>query len=226
MKGFPSFATIAALMGDPARALMLDLLMDGEAHSASALAEAAGVSPQTASGHLARMRDARLVEMEARGRHRFYRLGGHRVAEAVEGLALLADDLPQEKVQSSRDIRAARTCYDHLAGRLGVALTQAMMKAGYLRLRGEAFHLTGSGRRFLEEDLGLDVEAALGKRRKFARACLDWSEREPHLAGSLGAALAERSLQAGWVARQAEGRGLTVTRKGQAAFRRHFGVAL
>lgn len=214
-------------MGDPARALMLDLLMDGAAHSASALAEAAGVSPQTASGHLARMRDARLVGVDAKGRHRFYRLGGHRVAEAVEALALAADDLPcKEASPPVRDIRTARTCYDHLAGRLGVALTQALIKAGYLRLRGEEFSLTSSGRRFLEEDLGVDVEAALGKRRRFARACLDWSEREPHLAGALGAALAERSLQAGWVVRQAEGRGLTVTRKGQSVFRRRFGLAL
>ncbi len=227
MSDQPPYAAIASLFGDPARALMVDVLMDGSSHSASELAEVAGISPQTASGHLAKLKGAGLLAMEASGRHRLYRLANHRVAEAVEVLSLLAADMPVRWARAPRrDIRTARICYDHLAGRLGVELTRALLRSRHIRHADGEFLLTRSGRRFLAEVVGVNVDGALRERRSFACACLDWSERESHMAGSLGAALASRCFHAGWVTRQAEGRGLSLTRKGEAAFRKHFGLKL
>lgn len=226
MKDQPSYVVVAALLGDTARALMIDVLMDGEPHPALALAGVANVSPQTASGHLSKLREAGLVAMTVSGRHRLYRLANHRVADAVEALSLIAVDMPGKKRAPRRDIVTARTCYDHLAGRLGVALAGALLRQGHLKNGDGEFVLTRKGRAFLTDIIGVDVEAADRERRAFARPCLDWSERAPHVAGALGAALAHRGFHAGWVVRQAEGRGLSLSHKGESAFKRHFGVVL
>src|SRR5690606_9752140 len=185
----------------------------------SELAFAAGVTPQTASSHLAKLTDAGLLAVEKQGRHRYYRLAGPAVAEALEPLSHLAPGsrVPERRQAQLRrvgELRLARFCYDHLAGRLGVALTDALIKRRFLRREESDFRLGPSGRAFLEE-LGVDVVAAEGQRRHFARCCLDWSERRPHLGGALGAALADQLLRRKWLRRDRTPRKAVVTALGE-----------
>jgi DNA-binding transcriptional ArsR family regulator len=190
-------AGVAALLADPARAAMLDRLLAGRALSAGELARGAGVTAPTASAHLRRLLDGGLVAVEAQGRHRYYRLAGPPVAEAVEALARLARPLPVRSLRQSQRaeaLRFARTCYDHLAGVVGVAAAAALERDGALRpAGGRDYELTAAGERLLG-GLGVDVAAVARRRRAFARRCLDWTERAPHLSGALGAALLERQL--------------------------------
>lgn len=217
----PSFALVGALIGVPARANMMAALMDGRAQTASELAFVAGVTPQTASSHLAKLTDAGLLAVEKQGRHRYYRFASPAVAEAIEPLTHLTPSsrVPERRralVRRVGDLRSARLCYDHLAGRLGVALTDSLLKRRYLR-RVEGDFLVGpKGRAFLD-DLGIDVVAAESQRRHFARCCLDWSERRPHLGGALGAALAERLLRNKWLRRDRKSRKVIMTSLGEAA---------
>ena len=217
----PSFAVVGALIGVPARANMMAALMDGRAQTATELAFVAGVTPQTASSHLAKLTEAGLLAVERQGRHRYYRLAGPAVAEALEPLTHLTPNrrVPERRRAHARrvgELRSARMCYDHLAGRLGVALTDSLLKRRYMRRVGGDFKLGPKGRGFLVE-LGVDVEAAEGQRRHFARCCLDWSERRPHLGGALGAALAERLMAAKWLKRDRKSRKVVVTAAGEAA---------
>jgi len=195
--------------------------MDGAAHAAAELAEAARVSAPTASAHLSKMAAAGLVAVEAAGRHRRYSLAGADVAAAVEALAALAPP-PTEPRARMQALAEARTCYDHLAGRLGVAVARSLVRRGALERSGDRFALTPSGRAYFTETLGVDVEAALREKRPLARCCLDWTEREPHLAGALGAALARRCLEAGWVERRQASRALKVTSAGSSIFLSQF----
>jgi DNA-binding transcriptional ArsR family regulator len=226
MTGDADIAAVAALIGEPARAAVLDALLDGGALPASELARRAGVTPSTTSAHLARLTAGGLLLCEPAGRERRYRLASPDVAEVLEALARIA---PRREVRSLRGagraeaIRAARTCYDHLAGRLGVDVTEALVGRGALVLRDSAYEVTASGEALLAE-LGVDVATARGRRRSFARACLDWSERRPHLAGSLGAALADAFLARRWVERRPADRGLKVTPAGRRELTR-LGVA-
>jgi DNA-binding transcriptional ArsR family regulator len=209
-------------MGDPTRANMLAALMDGRAWTAKELALAARVTPQTASGHLAQLTAGGLVTVAAQGRHRYYRLAGPPVAQAVEALmALTLESAPRHrpKTRASAALSEARTCYDHLAGRLGVALHDALMAQDCFRPAEGGYELTASGRRTLA-GLGLDLDAIARERRPLARPCLDWSERRPHLAGALGAALAAHCFACGWVERVAGTRALRITRAGEAALER------
>lgn len=226
------FAEIAALAGDPARASMLHALMDGRALTASELAAVAGVAPATASGHLARLLDAGLLAVEKQGRHRYYRLASAMVAQMVESLMQVASALspPRRVATGPRDaaLRTARTCYDHIAGQLGVALADGLVAAGHVDLSADGGLVTDQGVAFLSE-LGIDLSSeASGRRttRALCRPCLDWSERRPHLAGRLGAALFETSLAVGWVRKREGSRALAVTRKGEAAYRERFGIVL
>ena len=217
----PSTAIAAALIGVPARANILGALMDGRALTASELAYHAGVSPQTTSSHLAKLADAKLIAVEKQGRHRYYRLAGAAVAEALELLALIVPQRPVPPRRRSREVeetRAARFCYDHLAGALGTGLTEAMQARGLLRPAERDFEVTAAGEAFFRT-LGLEPEALRGLRRAFARQCLDWSERRPHLAGSLGAGFARVALERRWIRRAREGRRVFVAPAGQAAFR-------
>jgi DNA-binding transcriptional ArsR family regulator len=226
------FAEVAALAGDPARAGMLHALMDGRALTASELAQVAGVTPQTASGHLARMVTAGLVKVEKQGRHRYHRLASPAVARMMESIMQVASGLDAMRpapVTGPRDaaLRAARTCYDHLAGRLGVALADGLVAGGHVELADDAGIVTEGGLALLGR-LGIDVaslSAARGKRaRILCRPCLDWSERRPHLAGAVGAALCARSFEEGWIRRIAGTRAVAVTPKGQRLFREMLGV--
>ncbi len=226
------FAEVAALAGDPARAGMLHALMDGRALTATELAQVAGITPQTASGHLGRMAAAGLVQVEKQGRHRYHRLASPAVARMMESIMQVAsglDGMRPAPVTGPRDaaLRAARTCYDHLAGRLGVALADGLVAGGHVELASDAGLVTGAGIALFDR-LGIDVaslSAARGKRaRVLCRPCLDWSERRPHLAGAVGAALCSQSLEEGWIRRIAGTRAVAVTPKGQTLFREVFGV--
>ena len=206
----------------PARANMLTALMNGESLTASDLAWHAGVTPQTASGHLARMTEAELIRVNAQGRHRYYKLASPRVAQMLESIFLVVSDqtMPRRRIPSYVDtvMRDARTCYDHLAGRLGVALADALTGRGYVRLSEDGGTTTRLGDKFLA-GWGIDLAAAADQRRSFCRPCLDWSERRPHIAGALGAHLADRCLALDWVQRRKDSRALTITRQGLRGFK-------
>lgn len=218
----------AALLGDPTRATMLDALMDGRARPAGELARTAGIAPSTASEHLARLVAGRLLVVEPSGRERLYRLASADVAEVLEALSRLGSEQPVSSLRAAgrRDaLQAARTCYDHLAGRLGVAVTDALIARDVLRSHDGSFELSEDGAVFLAE-IGVDVDGARARKRVFARSCLDWSERRPHLAGALGAALADAALGHGWVRRRPNDRALDVTPHGVAALRERLGVSV
>jgi DNA-binding transcriptional ArsR family regulator len=224
----PYIAEVAALIGDPARANMLLALKDEGALTASDLAQIAGVAPQTASGHLAKLTQAGLATVERRGRHRFYRLAGARVADALETLIGLAVSGPPRRGQPGpRDeaMRYARTCFDHLAGRLGVALAWSLVAQGSLAAEDLRFVVTGDGEaRFAA--FGLDLASLRRGRRPVTRSCLDWSERRPHLGGALAAALLTRAETLGWIERDKTSRAVTLSEAGRQGFRETFGLDL
>lgn len=224
MKEGPVIAAVAALVGDPARANMLTALMDGRALTVSELSQAAGVALPTASGHLSKLEAAGLLLAEQQGRHRYYRLSGHDVAQVLEGLMGLAQRTGAVRVRTGpRDaaLREARVCYDHLAGERGVMLMQALADRGWIT-DPESPALTPSAHAPLSV-LGIDVAALERSRRPVFRTCLDWSERRGHLGGGLGAAVLECILKRGW-ARRGEGRVVIFSPSGTAAFRNAFGI--
>jgi len=214
---------IAAAIGEPARARMLLCLMDGHARTGTELAVVAEVSPSTASVHLDRLKTAHLVNVLAQGKHRFYSLAGPDVARALEGLSGLSGGAHDKFVPSTPSrLRAARTCYDHLAGTSGVLLHDRLAALGWL-LTGAAYDVTPRGNKALEA-LGIDIEATRALRRRFACACLDWSERRPHLGGALGAALLKVALKRRWVVQDLDSRALGVTSFGRRELLARFGV--
>jgi DNA-binding transcriptional ArsR family regulator len=228
MTGDADIAAVATLIGDGTRARFLCELMSGKSRRASELASAAGVSRATASFHLGKLLAANLVEVETHGRHRTYRLAGPEVAQAIEALQRIA---PRQAIRSLRAAdsahahRCARFCYDHLAGRLAIELVDAMTTTGLMTLAGDQFEPSEQGVSWFGE-LGIDVPRLRAARRSFARACLDWSERRPHLAGALGAALAERFLELDWIERAPRGRAVTPTPAGRAHLRTALGLDL
>jgi len=230
-----AFAEVAALAGDPARAAMLHALMDRRALTASELARAAGITPQTASGHLARMAVAGLLAVEKQGRHRYHRLASPAVAQMMESIMQVASGLDRIRprlVVGPRDaaLRAARTCYDHLAGRLGVALADALVEGGRVELASDGGMVTDAGIAFFGRiGIDLDVPATRSGRRSARvlwRPCLDWSERRPHLAGTIGAALCAHCFGKGWIRRNNGTRAVTITPKGRLVFRDEFEARL
>ncbi len=233
MTGPGSFVEISALAGDPARAMMLHALMDGRALTASELASVAGVAPQTASGHLARLAAAGLVSVERQGRHRYHRLASASVAHMIEAIMQVSAEVapparPLATGPRNEALRAARTCYDHLAGRLGVALSDAFVDQGYVELGPDAGSVTASGLACLER-IGIDTAALAGSgksRRVLCRPCLDWSERRPHLAGALGASLCTRAFESGWIRRIEGTRAVAVTPAGRRHFRERLGLEI
>jgi DNA-binding transcriptional ArsR family regulator len=205
-------APVASLIGDPTRIAMLAALAEGRSLPAGDLARRAGVHPATATAHLRRLVEGGLVVVRAQGRHRYHELAGPRVAAAVEAMAQLAPATPVRSLRSDRAARTlaeARTCYDHLAGRRGVELRDRLLAVDALRMLDDRDHeLTSAGRRLMAE-MGVELPELDRTRRVFARTCLDWTQRRPHLAGALPAALTHRMLDLGWVSR-ATGRGLHV----------------
>ena len=241
-RGDADIAAVASLLADPARCKVLLALDDGRALPASVLADEAGVSRSTASSHLGKLADAGLLSVEAHGRHRYYRLAGPEVGELLEHLVRLA---PPHPVRSLREgtraarLRSARTCYDHLAGRLGVQIMGSLLDREVL-VGGDgrydprrdshdalssaghdiAYELTDRGRDFLT-DAGVEIPST---RRPMVRYCVDWTEQRHHLSGALGRAVLDRTLSAGWVKRSSRGRAVTVTDKGRNALADAFGI--
>lgn len=223
MKEGPVISTIAALIGDPARANMLTALMDGRALTVSELAAAANVALPTASGHLTKLDAAGLLKAEKQGRHRYYRLSGADVGEVLEGLMGLAERTGATRVRTGpKDaaLRQARLCYDHLAGERGVAMLAAMQARGFIK-GDDVLRLTEPGRTFIGE-FGIALDTLERGKRPVCRACLDWSERRNHLGGALGAAMLAKMIERRW-ARDEGNRVVSFSPDGSRNFQRLFG---
>lgn len=215
----PRFAKIAAMIGDPTRARMLSALMGGGFLAAGELAQAAGVTPQTASTHIAKLVDSELVVARTQGRHRYFRLADADIAHALEALSLVAErsaGAGKWEQGAYKPLKAARTCYSHLAGELGVKLFEGLLARGTLVPQDGHFALTETGREELA-DLGVELPSSSATRR-FAYPCLDWSERRDHLAGTLAVAMLEQGIEKGWLLRTKDSRALTLTRSGELAW--------
>lgn len=226
MSSNPDLATVAALIADPARAIMLSALMDDVALPAGELARLARITPQTASSHLAKLVKGKLVSMTHSGRHHYFRLSHGDVARMLESLALIAPAAQARNLKDSLERKAiyrARTCYDHLAGELGVTLTHKLLDKGIILPYGEIYEVTKAGEAWLNT-FGIDLLQLRRKHRVFARACLDWSERKPHVAGSLGAVLLQRLFELEWIVRVKDSRAVMVTESGRHSFKAEFGI--
>ena len=221
-------AEVAALVGDPARANMLSALLDGRSLTATDLAYTAGVSPQTASGHLAKLLAARLVLLAQHGRHRYYRLAGPDVGHMLEAIAnVAASGPPRFRPLSKKDaaMRQARICYDHMAGVLAVRVAEWLAARDFVILGNEAGEVTPAGVDFLSK-FGVDLSRAQAKRRIFCRPCVDLTERRLHIGGAVGAALASRCLELKWIERVRDSRAVTVTPAGRGGFREMFEISI
>jgi DNA-binding transcriptional ArsR family regulator len=224
MKTGPDIAMIAALVGDPARCNMLTALMSGRALTASELAQEAGVTPQTASSHLAKLEGGQLITPQKQGRHRYYRISGPEVAAALESLMVLATRAGVRVRTGPKDpaLRRARVCYDHLAGSFGVRMLDAMTEKKFIRQHKGTVALTPEGEQFIAK-FGIDLAGLTETRRPLCKACLDWSARRSHLAGALGAAMLARLTELKWARRDPGNRIVVFTPKGEAQFAALFG---
>lgn len=214
--------TFGRLLGDRTRAGILTLLLDGRALTGTELARHLQVAPSTVSEHLGTLLDGGLVRVEAQGRHRYWRLAGPDVAELLETMGAAAPDVAPVPTRAPHALAVARSCYDHLAGSLGVAIYCSLEADGHLVDEGDRTSITPSGDERLA-GLGVDVDALRAGRRPVARSCLDWTERSPHLAGAAGAALFDALLRRRWVRKAAQPRAVTVTDAGRRELEREFG---
>ena len=227
------FSEVAALLGSPDRTAMLQALMDGRAASSSELARIAGVAVQTASGHLSRLTESGLVIGEKQGRRHYHRLASATVARMIESIMLVASELEPQRTPRAigpreAALRFARTCYDHLAGRLGVAVADSMVEKGYVELSEDSGIVTTTGVAFFNR-LGLDLGLLYSRHKNgpahlLCRPCLDWNEGRPHLAGAFGAALCAHCFEQRWIKRMAGTSALLVTPEGSRVFREQFGA--
>lgn len=222
----PNVATVASLLCDQSRSTILTSLMDGRFHTASELAYMASITPQTASFHLTKLIEGNLIILEKQGRHRYYKLAGEEVAHIIESFLAVS---PPPEVRSLRQssqlklLQNARTCYDHLAGKLGVEITQALLTKGYLEKNEREFIVTPKGEQFFI-DFGINLQDLKRKRRSFSHTCLDWSERCHHLAGSLGNGLLQHFLDFNWIVQVPTIRAIKVTEKGKVGFKEVFDI--
>jgi DNA-binding transcriptional ArsR family regulator len=224
MREGPDISRIANLVGDPARANMLTALMGGTALTASELALEAGVTLPTASSHLAKLTAGGLLKLSVQGRHRYFALAGPQIAAMLESITGVAATVGPQRVRPGpRDkaMREARVCYDHLAGEMAVAMLDGLLKRGLLVREGEGLRPGGDAQSFFAER-GIDLSALSGQRRPLCRACLDWSVRRSHLAGSLGAAILDKVLSERWARREPGGRAVAFSPKGRQTFRSTF----
>jgi DNA-binding transcriptional ArsR family regulator len=246
MDGEPDITQVASLLADGARAKILQALGDNRALPASVLSDEAGVAASTASSHLKKLVEGGMLEMEKHGRHRYYRLAGPHVADLLEALARVAPPAPVKSLREgtrAQAVRFARTCYDHLAGRLGTELMASMIERGMLAggdgnfdpSQADEDRLSAPGwdvdyrltERGVEELSAVGIElGALPKQRRLIRYCIDWSEQRHHLAGALGAAVAERTMELGWVKRADKTRALHITDEGFEGLKQTFGIDL
>ncbi|WP_243522340.1 helix-turn-helix transcriptional regulator [Bacillus pseudomycoides] len=221
-------AKIASLISDTSRATILVQLLDGRPHPATELAHAAKIKPQTASFHLQKLYEAQIIDVEKHGRHRYYKIANHEIAESLENILYLA---PPEPVQSfkqskgSKEIQYARTCYDHLAGKIGVEITNSLLDNEILIKDGLQFKVTKKGQEFFE-GFDIDLNSLHKKRRFFSKCCLDWSERQHHLAGSLGNAILEKMLKENWIIRAEHSRAIHITPLGKRKIYETFSIQI
>ena len=222
----PIIAEVAALVGDSARATMVTALLDGRALTASELAAAARVTPQTASAHLAKMTEAGLLSVVRDGRHRHFRLASTTVSDMIDAIVAVAlEKRPRDRplTRQARALSTARICYGHLAGRLSVTLTDALVAQKLVVLDDGTARVTATGARFLTE-FGVALGGPRPRRRHASRLCLDWTERRPHIAGQLGTAIADRCFELGWLERPKRGQAVVVTLPGRRGFQKTFGI--
>lgn len=222
----PNMAEVASLLSEASRATILASLMDGRFHTASELAFMAAIKPQTASFHLAKLVEGNLVKVEKQGRHRYFQLANVEIAQFLEAFLTISPPPEVRSLKQSSQIKLlqdARTCYDHLAGKLGVQLTESMVSSGYLKKEEQQYTITPTGQLFFTE-FGIDLTALTRKRRSFSHACLDWSERRHHLAGALGQGLLTRFFDLAWITRVPSIRAIKVTEKGRQGFKQIFHI--
>jgi DNA-binding transcriptional ArsR family regulator len=228
MSNAPQMAEVAALVGDPARANILCALLGGRALTATELAFAAGVTPQTTSAHLGKLHAARLLVLMKQGRHRYFRLAGPHVGQMLESIMNVALTGPprfQPKSKLDDKLRRARTCYDHIAGLLGVGLAERLIAREFVILGDEAGEVTPAGADFLSK-FGVDLSGARARRRIFCRPCVDWTERRSHIGGAVGAALANRCLELKWIEGVRDSRALTITPTGRRGLMEVFALSI
>jgi len=221
----PDISSVAALISEPARGRILLALLDGRSLPSTELAKRAGITRQTASSHLAKLTEGGLLQVIPQGRHRYYRIANARVAELLESIARFAPRRETCPPEPKSLIEIARTCYNHLAGSLGVRITEAIVGQGLLREVGRDYQLTKKGAQWFS-DLGIDINGLRESGRVFARQCLDWSERRNHLAGALGSALAQHLFEVGWIEHVRESRAVRITELGRRELKRLLGVEL
>jgi len=212
----PNISKVASLVSESSRAAILTTLLDDRFHTASELAYQAGIKQQTASFHLAKLAELKMVTTETQGRHRYYRLANSEIAQILESLLALSPPVEIRSLRQSTEMKAlksARTCYDHLAGKLGVELTKGMLNRGYIKENDQEFIVTENGMLFFS-DFQIDIEQLKRKKRKFSLKCIDWSERHYHLGGALGNAILERMLELNWIKRHPKSRAIIVTETG------------
>ncbi|MDT9721258.1 helix-turn-helix domain-containing protein [Paenibacillus sp. ClWae2A] len=221
MNVYPNITVIASLIADPSRAIFLSSLLDGRALPAGELAHMAGVTPQTASSHLAKLVEGGLLEVEQQGRHRYYRLASKEIANLIETMASIAPPVQIRSLKQSNQLQQlsyARTCYGHLAGKLGISLSEALVQKGYLAEPEEAhskdYQVTEEGRQWFNT-FGIELQVKPGSRRAIARKCLDWSERRHHLSGMLGEQLRHRLSELDWIRQKTGSRSVEVTEAGK-----------
>jgi DNA-binding transcriptional ArsR family regulator len=228
-----NLAATAHLMGDPARAAMLVAMLDGRAFTAGELARTSGIAPSTASGHLAKLHDGGLISLHAQGRHRYYQLASADVGNMIERMMAVTSELAAAHALSKpiftgpRDqaLRRARVCYDHLAGEIAVGVTDQMTQRDELVMDCDGAMITPAGLALLES-LGVPpgIAREKGNAHALCRPCLDWSERKPHLAGAIAAALFQRFQTLGWIKRMSQGRALEILPKGRLGFEQVFNI--
>ncbi|MDN4080392.1 winged helix-turn-helix domain-containing protein [Paenibacillus polymyxa] len=221
-------AMIASLVSEPSRAAILTALLDGRFHTASELAHMAGIKPQTASFHLAKMTEAQVITVEKQGRHRYYGIQDPEVAKVMESLLSIAPPVPIKSFKQASEneaIRLARTCYDHVAGHLGVQIMSFFMQKGILSEDQDGLHITQQGEIFFA-DFQINLKNTRQKRRSFSHKCLDWSERRHHLAGALGSALLDRLFELHWVEHLPTTRAIRITAEGKRGFKEVFSIEI
>ncbi|WP_313893951.1 metalloregulator ArsR/SmtB family transcription factor [Psychrobacillus sp.] len=228
MSTYPNISALTALLTEKSRAAILAALMDGKFHTASELAYMASIKPQTASFHLAKLEENNLVICEKNGRFRYFRLANDEVANTLEIFMSISPPPEVRSLTQSSQLKRlenARTCYDHLAGRVGVNITNLMQEAGYIERNNNKFIVTAKGELFFR-DLGVDLVGLSKKRRSFSHACLDWSERTHHIGGALGNGLFERYIELGWIETKANSREIIITPRGKSGFKDFFGLKI
>jgi len=221
------FSHVAALIGDPVRAKIMWALMDKRAYTATELSVYANTSPQNISMHLNKLVKADLLSVESQGRHKYYNYSRPEIADVIEAMASLMPETEIKKgpVNDDKPVRFCRSCYDHLAGKVGVLFTEGLLSRQFIHKADNSFEISPDGAIWFDKQ-GIDVGQLRKQKRAFAKPCLDWSERKYHLAGSLGAAMLNSMLNTGWVRRDAGSRTILVTRKGEEAFFEHFKIDL